>query len=135
MELLFSRGNVDTEAAHAQAEQHDRFFEAHVGVINGQSAATYVMPRESNGFEGYLRFIIPPREDSASGSSSELHLYFSPRSLTPYRISFVYLDAHGSAGFDATRELWAHRIAVSLSSTGVLQKEIEHAPWADPLDR
>jgi hypothetical protein len=73
-----------------------------LGIVNAQSAAAYIMPRESNGYEGYLRF--------------------------------VYADAAGSAGFDFSGALWAHRVAVSLSSTGVLQKEIERAPWADPLD-
>jgi hypothetical protein len=134
MKLLFTRGDIDVREAERLAGDHERFYEANLGIVNATSATTYVMARESNGYEGYLRFIFPARQENVPGSSSELHLYFSPRSKTPYRITFLYLAADGSAGFDLSGALWAHRIAVSLSSTGVLKKEIERAPWADPLD-
>jgi hypothetical protein len=134
MKLLFIRGDVDVHEAERLVSAHAKFYEANLGVVNGTSPATYVMPRESNRYEGYLRFVFPRREDNAVGSSSELHLYFSPRGTTPYRITFLYLDANGSVGFDLSGALWAHRVAVSLSNTGVLKKEIERAPWADPLD-
>jgi hypothetical protein len=134
MEPLFTRGNIDVREVERLVEHHERFHEANLGIVNAKSVATYIMPRESNGYEGYLRFVFPPRKENVPGSSSELHLYFSPRSRTPYRITFLYSDAVGSAGFDFSGAPWAHRVAVSLSSTGVLQKEIENAPWADPLD-
>jgi hypothetical protein len=134
MKVLFTRGDIDIREAEQLAGNHERFYEANIGIVNGTSAATYIMPRESNRHEGYLRFVFPPRPELVPGTSGELHLYFSPRGKTPYRITFLYLSAGGSAGFDVSGALWAHRIAVSLSSTGVLQKEIERAPWADPLD-
>jgi hypothetical protein len=134
MKLLFTRGDIDVREAERLAGDHERFYEANLGIVNAKSSAAYVMPRESNDYEGYLRFVFPPRQEHVPGSSSELHLYFSPRSKTPYRITFLYLAAEGSAGFDLSGAPWAHRIAVSLSSTGVLKKEIESAPWADPMD-
>jgi hypothetical protein len=134
MQVLFVRGNIDVRDAERLARHHERFYESNLGIVNAKSMATYIMPRESNGYEGYLRFVFPSREENLPGSSSELHLYFSPRGRTPYRITFLYSEVEGSAGFDLSGALWAHRIAVSLSSTGVLKKEIEHAPWADPMD-
>jgi len=133
MKILFTSGGIDPEMAAKELAKYAAHYESNPGIANGTSFAEYVMPRDSNGQEGYIRF--PLEVDGLSPNSScELHIYFSPRASTPYRVGFVYRDAHGTAGFDVYSQIWAHRVAVSLATTGVVKTAIAKAPWNDPLD-
>lgn len=124
MEIVFKRGNVDIEKArraliNCTAEYQD-FDSRKVGA---ETIANYVLPRESNGFEGYSRYPIPQKSEE-DRDTNELHLYFSPRAFQPYRITFIHLVSDGSLGFDVYSEVWARKIAAQLMSTGVVKREV-----------
>jgi hypothetical protein len=133
MKILFTSGVIDVEGAAKEVAKYAAHYDANPGVANGTSFAEYVMPRESNGQEGYIRFPLEVNE-RAPNSSSELHIYFSPRASVPYRINFVYRDEKGSAGFDVYSQIWTHRVAVNLAATGVVKAAIAKASGSDPLD-
>lgn len=133
MKIIFTSGFVDVSGAAKEVAKYAARYEFNLGLANGISFAEYVMPRESNGHEGYIRFPLEV-DERVPNSSSELHIYFSPRASAPYRINFIYRDEKGSAGFDVYSEIWTHRIAVNLAATGVVKAAIAKVPGSDPLD-
>jgi hypothetical protein len=135
MKILWAQGKIDVDRGLEAVGECEAEFEADPWLANAQSIANYVLPRESNGFEGYLRFPIPREDDDASDEKSELRIYFSPRAMQPYRIVFVHRTSEGLVGFDVFSQLWAHRIAVQLEGTGVLKREIPKPVYGnEPLE-
>jgi hypothetical protein len=135
MKILLAQGKIDVDRAFEAAAECESAFEADPWLANAQSIANYVLPRESNGFEGYLRFPIPRGDDDTSDEKNELHIYFSPRAMQPYRIVFVHRTSGGMAGFDASSQPWAHRVAAQLEATGVLKREIPKPVYgSEPLE-
>jgi hypothetical protein len=83
MKLLFTRGDIDVRDAERLAGDHERFYEANLGIVNATSAATYVMARESNGYEGYLRFIFPARHKKMFRDRRASCIFTSRREVKP----------------------------------------------------
>jgi hypothetical protein len=134
MELLFARGRVDVSRARAAASDYGIKFEADFSLVGAQSIENYVLPRESNGYEGYIRFPFTSEEDKPERPADELRIYFSPRGSQPYRIVFAQVNGEGEIGFDVSDQIWSARIAAQLKATGVVKREIDKPYRADPLD-
>jgi hypothetical protein len=135
MKLIFAEGRVDVHRAREACKEVAAAIEENPWIANAQAIANYILPAESNGFEGYLRFPFPSENEKASGERNVLRCYFSPRALQPYRIVFVHVTDEGKIGFDVFSHLWAHQTASQLHATGVWNREVTKPVYgAEPLD-
>jgi hypothetical protein len=127
MKIIFKHGEVDIVKAHRAAIQcAGKYKDFHSGEVGAEAIANYILPRESNQFEGYLRFPLAQNSED-DRTRNELHIYFSPRAFQPYRITFVHLALDGTLGFDVYDQEWSQKVAAQLMATGVVKREIEKA--------
>jgi hypothetical protein len=134
MNLIFTHGKVNADRALQAATQYAETYEADFSLVGAQSIANYVLPRESNGHEGYIRFPFPRDDNDLGDVADELRIYFSPRGSQPYQIHFVQSEAEGVIGFDVSSQVWSERIAASLKATGVVKRELAKPYRNDPLN-
>jgi hypothetical protein len=124
MTIEFAEGKVDVERARQAVKECETAYETDLRLVGAQSVASYVLPRESNGYEGYIRFPMLRKDDGLDIVRNDLRIYFSPRAFQPYRLVFVHSDNEGKIGLEISNQSWAHRIAGQLEATGVVKREI-----------